>query len=135
MTGGEQDCDLAQWKRMIDARAFDIVQPDVCYIGGIHRILKVAEMARDAGLKFIPHSANRSMVTVFTLHLMGALENAGPYVEFSIEPDAYEPWQAGLFFPALKAEEGKVQIPEGPGWGVEINQAWLESAKQQRSSL
>ena len=135
VTGGEQDCDLAQWERMIEARAFDIVQPDICYIGGICRILKVAEMASEAGLKFVPHSANRSMVTVFTLHLMGALENAGPYVEYSIEPDVYEPWQAGLYFPALQSVEGKVQIPEGPGWGVEINPAWLESAKQLRSSL
>ena len=74
-------------------------------------------MAKEAGLQFVPHSANRSLVTVFTLHLMGALENAGPYVEFSIEPDSFEPWQAGLYFPALHALEGKVQIPEGPGWG------------------
>ena len=135
VTGGEQDCDLAQWQRMIEARAFDIVQPDVCYIGGICRILRVAEMAKEAGLQFVPHSANRSLVTVFTLHLMGALENAGPYVEFSIEPDSFEPWQAGLYFPALHAVEGKVQIPEGPGWGVEINTAWLESAKRIRSSV
>ncbi len=85
--------------------------------------------------QFVPHSANRSLVTVFTLHLMGALENAGPYVEFSIEPDSFEPWQAGLYFPALHAVEGKVQIPEGPGWGVEINPAWLESAKRIRSSV
>ena len=51
VTGGEQDCDLAQWQRMIEARAFDIVQPDVCYIGGICRILRVAEMAKEAGLQ------------------------------------------------------------------------------------
>ena len=134
VAGGEQDCDLAQWKRMIDGGVFNVVQPDVCYLGGICRMQQVAAMASEAGVRYVPHSANRSMVTVFTLHLMGALENAGPYVEFSIEPDAFEPWQAGLYFPVLYAVDGKVPIPEGPGWGVEINPAWLEGATL-RSSL
>ena len=30
VTGGEQDCDLPTWRRMIDMRAVDIVQPDIC---------------------------------------------------------------------------------------------------------
>ena len=118
---------------MIDMRAVDVVQPDVCYIGGINRTLRVAQMAKEAGLTVTPHSANLSLVTVFTLHLMGALENAGPYVEFSIEGADYYPWQDNLFSPALIAEDGKVQIPNGPGWGVEINKAWLATATYQSS--
>jgi L-alanine-DL-glutamate epimerase-like enolase superfamily enzyme len=91
-------------------------------------------MAREAGLACTPHSANLSLVTVFTLHMMGAIANAGPYVEFSIEPDAdYYPWQTGLFSPALVAVDGKVQIPDGPGWGVEINPDWLAAAEHQVS--
>ena len=34
--GGEQDNDMAQWRRMIAMRAVDIVQPDICYIGRPH---------------------------------------------------------------------------------------------------
>ncbi len=64
---------------------------------------------------------------------MGAIENAGPYVEFSIEGPDYYPWQEGLYNPVLKAYDGKVQIPDGPGWGVEINEAWLAGAKHQIS--
>lgn len=135
VAGGEQDCDLAQWRRMVKARAFDIVQPDICYVGGLTRALRVAAMARDAGLLCVPHSANLSLVTVFTLHMMGAIENAGPYVEFSIEGLDYYPWQAGLFSPALAARDGRVQIPDGPGWGVEINPAWLAQADYQISEL
>ncbi len=133
VAGGEQDCSLSQWRRMIEARAFDIVQPDICYIGGLTRALRVAEMARAAGLPCVPHSANLSLVTVFSLHLMGAIENAGPHVEYSIEPTAYYPWQAGIFSPALEVREGRVQIPEGPGWGVTINEAWLARADYQVS--
>jgi L-alanine-DL-glutamate epimerase-like enolase superfamily enzyme len=134
VTGGEQDCSMAQWRRMIAMRAVDIVQPDVCYVGGLTRALRVAELARAAGLACVPHSANLSLVTVFSLHLMGAIENAGPYVEFSIEPTAgYYPWQGGLFAPALEAVDGKVAIPDGPGWGVEIERAWLDAARHERS--
>jgi len=129
VTGGEQDCDLSTWRRMIDLRAVNVVQPDVCYLGGISRTLRVAEMAGAAGLPVTPHSANLSLVTVFTLHLMGALANAGPYVEFSIESDeGYYPWQAGIYDPVLIATDGKVAIPDGPGWGVEVRQDWLDGS-------
>ena len=135
ITGGEQDCDLALWRFAIDMRAVDVVQPDVCYLGGINRTLKVVEMAKKAGLPVTPHSANQSLVTVFTLHLMGAIENAGPYVEYSIEGTDYYPWEPGLFDPVLVAKDGKVQIPEGPGWGVEIRKDWLDKAQYQKSEL
>ena len=135
VTGGEQDCDLSIWKRMIEMRAVDVVQPDVCYIGGLTRTLKVAEMANHSGIICTPHSANLSMVTVFTLHLMGAIQNAGPYVEFSIEGDDYYPWQRNIYNPELIVKDGKVQIPEGPGWGVEINSNFLEQSTHQISSL
>ena len=41
------------------------------------------------------------MVTVFALHVMGAIPNAGPYIEFSIEPT---PWADGLLTEPLEAE-------------------------------
>jgi L-alanine-DL-glutamate epimerase-like enolase superfamily enzyme len=129
VTGGEQDCELTTWRRMIEMRAVDVVQPDVCYLGGICRTLKVAKMAEAAGLPVTPHSANLSLVTVFTLHLMGALPNAGPYVEFSIEGADYYPWQDGLFSPVLQAEDGHVAIPDGPGWGIEVSDEWLAGAE------
>ena len=135
VTGGEQDCELSTWKRIIGMRAVDVVQPDVCYLGGLTRTLKVAEMARQAGIPCTPHSANLSLVTVFTLHLIGALENAGPYVEFSIEGPEYYPWQYDIYEPALAAKDGKVQIPEAPGWGIEINPNFLEKTKYQISTL
>jgi L-alanine-DL-glutamate epimerase-like enolase superfamily enzyme len=136
VTGGEQDWDLTIWRRMIDMRAVDVVQPDVCYIGGVGRMLKVAQMAEAAGLPVTPHSANLSLVTVFTLHIMGALPNAGPYVEFSIEPDAsYYPWQEGLYDPVLIVRDGNVQIPADPGWGVTIRQDWLDRANYQISEM
>lgn len=128
VTGGEQDCLMPTWRRMFELRAVDVAQPDVCYVGGLTRTLRVAAMAEAAGLPVVPHSANLTLVTVFSLHLMGAIANAGPYVEYSIEPDSYYPWQRGLFEPELVVKDGAVQIPPGPGWGVEIREDWLGRA-------
>ena len=71
VAGGEQDCALPIWRRMIEQNCFDIVQPDICYLGGISRTLRVAKMAEEAGLVVTPHAANLSLVTIFTLHLDG----------------------------------------------------------------
>ncbi len=136
VAGGEQDNDLAQFRRMIRMRAVDIVQPDICYIGGLLRTLWVARMAAERGLPCVPHSANLSLVTVFTLHLMAALRNAGDYVEFSIEEsDWISEWIEGLYSPGLEVVDGEVAVPDGPGWGVEVSPRWLERADREVSEL
>jgi L-alanine-DL-glutamate epimerase-like enolase superfamily enzyme len=130
IAGGEQDYDLQQWRRIIAMHCVDIAQPDICYIGGMTRALRVARMAAEAGLPCVPHSANHSLVTVFTLHMMGAIPNAGPHVEFSIEP---QHWVRDLYSPLLEVNDGKVSIPDGPGWGVALNPEWLSKADRRVS--
>lgn len=130
VTGGEQDWDLATWRRMIDGRVVDVAQPDVMYMGGLAKTLAVCRMAAAAGLPVTPHSANLSLVTVCTMHLLGALPNRGKYLELSIEGPDYYPWQQGLFLgDPFAVRDGQVQIPAGPGWGVDINPAWLARAE------
>jgi len=134
VTGGEQDCDLNVWKRMIELRAVDIVQPDVMYMGGICRTMKVVELAQAAGLPVTPHSANLSLVTLCTAHLLTAIPNAGKYLELSIEREDYYPWQYGLFRnDPFRVEDGCITVTDEPGWGVEIAPEWLERAKYQVS--
>jgi L-alanine-DL-glutamate epimerase-like enolase superfamily enzyme len=135
VTGGEQDWDFATWARMIDMRAVDVVQPDVMYMGGITRTLKVVQMAAAAGLPCTPHSANLSLVTLCTMHLLGAIPNPGKYLELSIEGPDYYPWQEGLFVgDPYAVKDGHVTIPSEPGWGAQINPDWLRAAVYQRSA-
>ena len=78
--------------------------------------------ASSAALPCTPHSANLSLVTLFTMHLLGAIPNAGKYLEFSIEGPDYYPWQEGLFLRSpYTVVDGQVTIPSAPGWGVEID--------------
>jgi L-alanine-DL-glutamate epimerase-like enolase superfamily enzyme len=134
VAGGEQDCDLSWWRYTIGLRCVDIVQPDVMYMGGINRTLRVAKMAADAGLPCTPHAANLSLVTLCTMHLLRAIPNAGKYLEFSIEEEDYYPWQQNLFVEdPYTIKDGQATVTDAPGWGVEINPDWLDKASYQVS--
>ncbi|TFH05539.1 MAG: mandelate racemase/muconate lactonizing enzyme family protein, partial [Spirochaetales bacterium] len=131
VSGGEQDNWMPVWERMIRDRVVDIVQPDVCYLGGITRAKAVADMAAAAGIPCTPHSANMSMVTLFTMHMMRAIENPGPFLEFSIEEQGE---LARLFHPRLEVQNGCADFPqECAGWGVVPNTEWLDSAERKVS--
>lgn len=130
VTGGEQDCALTVWRRMIDMRAVDVVQPDICYLGGLSRTLRVCRMAEEAEIPVTPHCANLSLVTLFTMHLLRAIPNAGKYLEFSIEGADYYPWQDSLFVRSpFEIGEGRAMVTDEPGWGVEINPEWLAKSQ------
>ncbi len=136
VTGGEQDWDLQHWRRMIAMRAVDVIQPDVLYLGGLCRAMRVARMGAEAGLPCTPHCANLSMVTLFTMHLLRAIPNAGRYLEFSIEGADYYPWQQDLFVESPYAiHDGQATVTDEPGWGVDINPEWLAKSSYQRSSI
>ncbi len=134
VAGGEQDCDMQHWKRMIANRVVDIIQPDILYLGGMIRSMEVARMGHAAGLPCTPHAANLSLVTLFTMHLLRAVPNPGRYLEFSIEGDDYYPWQRELFLTdPYQITEGKARISDEPGWGIEINPEWLAKSTYKSS--
>jgi L-alanine-DL-glutamate epimerase-like enolase superfamily enzyme len=136
VTGGEQDCEFSVWKQIIRDRVVDIVQPDILYLGGIARSMRLAAMAVAAGIPVTPHAANRSMVTVFTMHFLAAIPNAGKYLELSIEGEDYYPWEQGLFLTdPYRVEDGRVRISGEPGWGLEVSPQWLDAASYQASRL
>ena len=136
VTGGEQDCELPNWKRMIEGGVVNVIQPDVCYLGGLTRTLRVAKMAEQAGLPCTPHCANLSLVTLFTMHLLRAIPNAGKYLEFAIEEEDYYPWQYGLFVDSPYAiTDGHATVTDAPGWGTEVSPEWLENATYQISEV
>lgn len=136
VTGGEQDPDLTTWKYLIERGVMNIAQPDVCYLGGISRTLRVARMAEQHAMPVTPHCANLSLVTLFTAHLLKALPNAGKYLEFSIEGEDYYPWQQGLYASSpYVITDGHINVSAEPGWGVTLSPEWLESATYQSSDL
>lgn len=134
VTGGEQDCELGLWQLMIDNHVVDVIQPDICYLGGISRTLRVARMAQAAELPCTPHSANLSMVTLFNMHLLRAIPNAGKYLEYSIEGEDFYPWQKNLFTESpFTIVDGTATVTDQAGWGAEPSRTWLEGSQRQIS--
>ena len=136
VTGGEQDCDIRIWRDMVERKIVNIFQPDVMYLGGLTRTLKVAKIIEEGGFICTPHAANLSLVTMCTMHLLKAIPNAGPYLELSIEGEDYYPWQQDLFLnDPFAVENGCVTVTDQPGWGINLNPEWLNSADYQVSEI
>ena len=136
VTGGEQDCELPVWRDMIGNGIVDVPQPDILYLGGMARTLRVCRMAAAAGMNVTPHAANWGLVTLFTMHLLRAIPNPGKYLEFSIEGPDYYPWQYGLYRQnPYRVVDGRVTVGEEPGWGVEIEPEWLAKSTYQKSEV
>jgi L-alanine-DL-glutamate epimerase-like enolase superfamily enzyme len=135
VAGGEQDNMVGQWgktwERIVGTPAVDVAQPDVGYVGGVTRTMRVADMAAEAGLQCVPHGPNHSLQKVFTLHVMAAIDNAGPYpFEYRIP----EGRTAGeMYAPEPVVEGGRVPVPDGPGWGVEVDPEWLATSQYEKS--
>jgi L-alanine-DL-glutamate epimerase-like enolase superfamily enzyme len=126
IAGGEQDYMMPQWRAYCNPPAVDIVQPDICYIGGFSRALAVACMSYAGGLLCTPHCANHSMLPVFSSHFLCVVKNGFPFLEYSIE---HEPWTNDLVVDALVVQNGKLMPSENAGWGVTINPEWLKKAE------
>ena len=124
------------WQHAIDNHVTDVMQPDVMYMGGLTPTLQVAAMAAAGGFVCTPHAANLSLVTICTMHLLRAIPNAGPYLEFAIEGADYYPWTEDLFCgDPFAVTDGKVAVTDAPGWGVEVNPDWLARADYAVSEL
>jgi len=126
VAGGEHASSEQELGRMLRFGAVDIVQPDLGYVGGVGPALRVAEMAAASKRGCLPHSANRSLQFVFTLHAIRAFPDPPPFAECSIEET---PWATGIYDPQPVVEDGVVRLSGEPGWGVRIRESWIAQAE------
>ncbi len=122
VAAGEQDSSAWLFHWMIENRVMDIVQPDLNYNGGFLRTARVARMAQKAGMKIVPHNTQTGPASVNILQFASAIPNIGAYMEFPWrKPDAPESW----YSPQFAIRNGVLQVPQGPGLGVEFDPQYL----------
>jgi D-galactarolactone cycloisomerase len=110
--------------------AFDIVQPDVTKVGGISEERKIAWMAEENGVRFIPHGWNTALGLAADLHLASASQQTNfveyltgsPFIDRIVE----SPWQLD--------GDGMLPIPTAPGLGVSMNFDEIERFSGQKFS-
>ncbi|MDX1984740.1 MAG: mandelate racemase/muconate lactonizing enzyme family protein [Bryobacteraceae bacterium] len=127
VAGGEQDSSLWKFQDMIERRVIDIVQPDLNYCGGIIRACRVARMARKANMTVVPHNTQTDAAACKMIQFAAATPNIGPHMEFPHRGgETYAAW----YTPHFKIRNGKVDLPEGPGMGVEFDESFLHKAER-----
>lgn len=82
-----------------------------------------------------PHCPSFSMLAIFSLHFHAAIDNNYKYMELSIDQDVFDPWIRESYSPEIEVIDGSVQIPQGTGWGVTLNEVWLNNANYTVSEL
>ncbi|HWK80477.1 MAG TPA: mandelate racemase/muconate lactonizing enzyme family protein [Thermomicrobiales bacterium] len=117
ISGGETLTRRQAFQPWLERGAFDIVQPDVTKVGGISEERRIAWMAQEHGIRFIPHGWNTAIGLAADLQLASAFAGTdlveyivgSPYVDAIVET----PW-------TLDAD-GMLAIPDAPGLGVTID--------------
>src|SRR4030095_1541075 len=122
---GEQEYSMRRFQWCIENRAADIMQPDLHYFGGYIRSTKVARMAAAAGMNVVPHMSGGSTGYLDVVHFASFTPNIGPYMEFKGNTEVP---LTGPTSP-LKASDGIVRCPSGPGFGVTIDPAFIKNAQ------
>lgn len=127
IAGGEEESSLRMFKWMIEHDLLQVVQPDLLYFGGLIRSVKVAKMAQAAGIDCTPHMSGNGLGYLYVLHFASFIPNCGPHQEFKGDDDKV-PFVCPTS--SLKAVNGKMKVPTGPGLGIEIDPDFIKSAKE-----
>lgn len=112
-------------------RAFDIVQPDVTKVGGISEERRIAWMAEENSVRFIPHGWNTALGLAADLHLASASPNTDMVEYLTGSPFIDEIVEGGWRLDG----EGMLPVPDGPGLGVSLDMDAVERHTGERFEL
>jgi galactonate dehydratase len=115
---GERLVALDEFEPLFAARAMHIAQPDLCHVGGITVGRKIAAMAEAAGIGLAPHNPLGPIAGAVALHF----GIATPNVVIQEEMVGQVPWYDEVVRTPIRRENGAWQVPDAPGWGVELNE-------------
>jgi len=117
IAAGENCCYATQFAALFEARAVQIAQPSVTKVGGITEFRRVAQLAAKHNVRLAPHSPYFGPGALATLHLVAALAPQERFEYFYLQADA------SLYGEALVPKKAELAVPQGPGLGVDPDQA------------
>jgi len=109
----------------------DIVQPNICRGGGLTEIRRIADMCELAGAEVVPHGWKTGITSAAGRHFQAACP-AAPVFEY-VSPHVFDsPMRRELVSPEPELKDGFMDLPEGPGLGIELNEDFLERYRADR---
>jgi L-alanine-DL-glutamate epimerase-like enolase superfamily enzyme len=130
IAGGEFNNGVHHFREFVEQESLDVLQPDVMLSTGILRGKFVADLAEVYGLGFAPHTWNDGVGFAANLQLLACTNPT--WCEYPLEPPGWTPAVRDfLLAEPIRAEDGAVHPPEGPGLGVDIDWDVVHELDQQ----
>lgn len=124
---GESLYSRFEFLALLNARGADIVQPDICVVGGLSEMRRIATLAEAHYVTVAPHNPMGPLATAVNLHFALAAPNFR-ILEYRLPPGADERrGDVGTYVldPYLPVDGHLLPRPDRPGWGVEMDEAYL----------
>lgn len=130
VAGGELEYTRYGFRDFISQRAADIVQPDICWAGGITEGKRIGALCDTWGVRCLPHVWGTPVAIAANLHLIATL--AAPYsindpleplIEFDRSPNVLRERLTDVPFSQSRS---RIMVPTGPGLGIELDEQRIE---------
>lgn len=128
---GERRYTLEDFRRLFEVNATDIIMPDQSRNGGTTLMKKVADLAQTHYVPIAPHVVFSSPLNaVISAHTMVSVHNF--LIHESMGPQRMELYK-DLLKPSVMPENGFLEVPNRPGFGVELNENQLDEIFDENS--
>jgi L-rhamnonate dehydratase len=116
-TTGEHEYTRYGFRRLIEERTLDILQPDVMWVGGMTELLRIAAQAAAYDLPVVPHGSGP-----YSYHFIASQTGAAfcEYVAASPDGQSIQPVFGDLFVGEPLPEKGRIRLGDAPGFGMEL---------------
>ena len=116
---GERLVTRHQFRPLLEQGACAVVQPDLCHCGGLWEARKIAAMAEVYDVSVAPHNPLGPVATAAAVHFGFATPNF--LIQEAIRADV--PWRDEVVRNPVVVTGGRVELPDRPGLGIEVDEA------------
>jgi L-alanine-DL-glutamate epimerase-like enolase superfamily enzyme len=126
---GEQDQNLYNIRWLLANDGIGVVEPDMYYIGGFIRAMRIALMGKAMGKTCVTHMSGGGLGFLYNALFVSAVPNSTPHTEFK-NFQTNVPYECPTA--EMKVVNGKMKAPTGPGMGVVIDPGFMEKLQPVR---
>ncbi|AXA42622.1 galactarate dehydratase [Rhizobium leguminosarum] len=133
---GESLYNRNEFLRLLQVKGADLIQPDICVVGGISEMRRIATLAEAFFVGVAPHNPMGPLATAVNVHFSAAAQNfrileyrlpkGQAYVYGGLDIEKREGETRYVLDPYLP-KDGYLELrPDRPGWGVEMDEKAME---------
>ncbi|MBB2717075.1 UNVERIFIED_ORG: L-alanine-DL-glutamate epimerase-like enolase superfamily enzyme [Rhizobium etli] len=133
---GESLYNRNEFLRLLQVKGADLIQPDICVVGGISEMRRIATLAEAYFVGVAPHNPMGPLATAVNVHFSAAAQNfrileyrlpkGQAYVYGGLDVEKRQGETRYVVDPYLP-KDGYLELrPDRPGWGVEMDEKAME---------